>query len=76
MAGIFSAFKNEDGEYEKKVTILTTQAHNNIIEVHDRMPLIIEGDMERLWLKEQSNLSVLNEILKYTCGNLNFAQVS
>jgi len=75
MAGIFASFRNEEGILENKVTLLTTNAHDSIKEIHHRMPLIVEGDMEKLWMKPSNNISIVKEILKYSYSGLHYSQV-
>ncbi len=44
-------------------TILTTAANNKISHLHDRMPVILNGDQHRIWLDHQnSSLSTLRPL--------------
>ena len=45
LAGIYQLSQNRDS-----FAILTTEANESMIKVHDRMPLMIEGEQVRAWL--------------------------
>jgi len=65
MAGIYDIEKEE-------FTILTRKAVDNISFIHDRMPLILEGDLVKMWLNPKNKEGVIRAILEYSCNNLGF----
>lgn len=50
-AGLWSQWKNEDGtQIYESFTILTTTPNAKVGQLHDRMPVILEKEHEKLWL--------------------------
>ena len=49
-AGLWETWKSPDGERIKSFTILTTKANELIQPIHDRMPVILSGETQALWL--------------------------
>ena len=49
-AGLWETWKSPDGERIKSFTILTTKANQLIQPIHDRMPVILSGETQALWL--------------------------
>ena len=52
MAGIYTFYKKEGFELPAFV-ILTTAANRSVQPVHNRMPVIIAGDEQEMWLKDE-----------------------
>ena len=50
-AGVWSSWRGPDGPVESCV-IITTAAKEELVEIHDRMPAIIEPDNYDAWLNE------------------------
>lgn len=64
--GIYTDITNKDNQLERCFVIITRAANDSMIEVHDRMPLIIGKDMEKEWLNPQIRFSeILKEALMY-----------
>lgn len=58
MAGIYNQY---DGE--SRFTILTTEANNSMIDVHTRMPVIVEKEEIPRWIKNQFSMEeILNRV--------------
>lgn len=53
-AGIWSTWKNEDGQELKVYSIMTTEPNKEMKTVHTRMPVILHPDDEKQWI-EPSN---------------------
>lgn len=51
-AGLYSTWRAPDGEEVATYTIITTTPNEIVGQVHDRMPVILPRDAERLWLDE------------------------
>ncbi|MCW2239591.1 SOS response-associated peptidase [Azospirillum canadense] len=53
MAGLWEAWKNPDGLWERTFTIITTTANALLSELHDRMPVILPSAQWPAWLGEE-----------------------
>ena len=62
-AGLWSIWHAPDGDTLRTCTILTTSANSAIRSLHDRMPIILAPDAERLWLDPGTPQAELGEIL-------------
>ena len=49
-AGLWETWKSPEGETVKSCTILTTKPNEFIEPIHNRMPVILSGETEALWL--------------------------
>ena len=49
-AGLWEAWTAPDGEEIKTCTIITTEANDLLKPIHDRMPVILTREAERVWL--------------------------
>lgn len=50
MAGIYDAWAGPDGSYVPSLAIITTSANDLMSPIHQRMPVILDGDDRLLWL--------------------------
>ena len=50
MAGLWTTYKKSDGTKLHTVTILTTKANPFMASIHDRMPVILTNEREKIWL--------------------------
>ncbi|MEO5906642.1 MAG: SOS response-associated peptidase [Saprospiraceae bacterium] len=50
MAGLYEVWKGTDGKEIKSFTIITQEADPQIAHLHDRMPLILLPEQEKLWI--------------------------
>jgi len=50
MAGIYNIIIDAAGAEKQVFTILTTDANESVRKIHDRMPLIFEGENRKIWL--------------------------
>lgn len=56
MAGLWEHWESEDtGEVIESCTILTTSANQDVISLHDRMPVILDPSDFRKWLDPEGN---------------------
>ena len=63
-AGLWDSWKNEKGETLYTFTIVTTSPNKMIEEVHDRMPVILNDQGEKIWLDPNTeDKKVLKELL-------------
>ncbi|MCK9408706.1 MAG: SOS response-associated peptidase [Bacteriovoracaceae bacterium] len=55
MAGLFSIWKNVEGEEFPTYTIITTSSNELLSEIHDRMPVILDAKNYEPWLNRGMN---------------------
>ena len=53
-AGLWEAWKPEEGDWMRTCTILTCSANELVSSVHDRMPVILTGDTAWKWMLSPS----------------------
>jgi putative SOS response-associated peptidase YedK len=64
MAGLYNTFAGKDGRPFAGFVIITTQANEQMAEIHDRMPVMFEGGDASLWLKRDiTDTSVIRKLL-------------
>ncbi|MDB5271651.1 MAG: hypothetical protein JWO58_18, partial [Chitinophagaceae bacterium] len=64
-AGLWDSWKNEEnGDIVNSFTIITTDANKLVKNVHDRMPVILRKDLEKLWIAEDVTESQASSLLK------------
>ena len=49
-AGLWESWKRPDDSWMLSCTIITTSANELVSEIHDRMPVILDPDVESVWL--------------------------
>ena len=52
-AGLYVGRKDSEGHSTKSFTILTTTPNELVVKMHDRMPVILAHDEEKLWLDHE-----------------------
>jgi putative SOS response-associated peptidase YedK len=63
-AGLWSSYTREDGTKLYTCTIITTTPNSLVSPVHDRMPVILTKDAEKIWLNpEQKDPQLLTSLL-------------
>jgi putative SOS response-associated peptidase YedK len=62
-AGLWDRWKNEEGKVLETFTILTTNANEILMPVHDRMPVILHLEDYALWLDKDSRKQDLRKEL-------------
>lgn len=63
-AGLWNANILEDGTKQFTCTILTTNPNDLMKNIHDRMPVILNEETEKLWLNPRiSDLELLKSLL-------------
>jgi putative SOS response-associated peptidase YedK len=64
-AGLWDAWENQEtGIILNTFTIITTEANKLVSDVHERMPVILRKDLEKLWIAETITDSQINSLLK------------
>src|ERR1700675_3238395 len=65
LAGLWDRWKNLEGQTIESCTILTTTPNSLVVDMHDRMPVIVPPDKYDLWLDPDVNdFEVIRDILK------------
>lgn len=64
MAGLFDFWKNAEGKRIPSFTIITTGANDFMKPIHDRMPVMLLPEEEKLWLEEDLSWPQLKALLK------------
>ena len=54
-AGIWSTWKDDDGQEIKTYSIMTTEPNKEMSQLHDREPVMLHRDNEALWLETPSD---------------------
>lgn len=63
-AGLWETWQSPEGEIVNSCTILTTQANGLMGTIHDRMPVMLSEEGEKLWLDPEQDPRILEELLK------------
>ena len=63
-AGLWETWHSPEGETVNSCTILTTQANGLMGTIHDRMPVMLSAEGEKLWLDPEQDPQVLEDLLK------------
>ena len=64
-AGLWEAWKKEDGSLYHSCTIITTEASESIQDIHNRMPVILKPEVISDWLNpEMQDTDKLEKILQ------------
>lgn len=74
MAGIYNVFKDNKGGQYTGYAIITTTANQTVAPIHDRMPVIIEPGLEKLWLGQNIEHidDIINMLRPYTYSSMTF----
>ncbi len=54
MAGIYNVFKDKSGNEFLGYVVITTEANKEMSKIHNRMPVILDIDMEEEWLDNKA----------------------
>jgi putative SOS response-associated peptidase YedK len=65
LAGLWDEWKSPEGQIVESCTILTTTANSLVVDLHDRMPVIVSPDKYDVWLDPDVNdFNVIRDILE------------
>lgn len=64
LGGIWQIFANEDGEPEERFTIITTDSKDEMLNIHDRSPLIIPKEAYAEFIRKETKPEEIQKILK------------
>lgn len=63
-AGLWEEFENEEKEVVHTFTIITTEANSVVSPIHDRMPVILTRDSEKVWMNNDASEKEILEVLR------------
>ncbi len=63
-AGIYDVWKDAEGYKTASFAIITTSPNKIINPIHNRMPVILEEESEKLWLDQNSNILDVIKLLQ------------
>lgn len=63
-AGLWESWKDSSGKPLYTFTIITTTANEIVSPIHDRMPVILEPELESQWINKQLNVDDALKMLK------------
>jgi putative SOS response-associated peptidase YedK len=77
-AGLWDSWRKPDGKELQSFTIITTEANDLLGPIHDRMPVILAPDGEKLWLESSlQDFSKVSSLLKpYPSDQMEVYEVS
>lgn len=64
MAGLWEKWTSPDNQSIFSCTVVTTAANELVHDIHNRMPVILKPEDERVWLNPNSSPQELNPLLK------------
>jgi len=65
MAGLWEQWKSPKGDSVYSCTVITTTPNDLVIDIHDRMPVILRPEDEKTWLDNSINdVNLLDDLLK------------
>lgn len=65
MAGLWEQWKSPDGHSIFSCSVITTEPNELVGEIHDRMPVILKPEDEKIWLDRTiTNTAQLDQLLK------------
>ena len=75
MAGLWSQVPGNGGG-TRTVTIITTEPNDSVASIHDRMPVILEPDIESKWLEDTTEAELTELLRPYAGPDLQPRQIS
>ncbi|MBC8457815.1 MAG: SOS response-associated peptidase, partial [Deltaproteobacteria bacterium] len=76
MAGIWEKWVSGDGEIIHSFSIITTEPNELMASIHNRMPVILLPENEKMWLDDTSEDLLQNLLTPYPAGLMNAFPVS
>jgi putative SOS response-associated peptidase YedK len=64
MAGLWEAWNSPDGEKIFSCSIITTEPNELMVDIHDRMPMILSREDEKKWLDKNQSVKDLKAMLQ------------
>ncbi len=70
-AGLWESWKAEDGRDVRTFTIITTEPNELMKPIHNRMPVMLTPDNERVWISDESLEDVMHLLKPYDEKEMN-----
>lgn len=75
-AGIYSSWQDPAGKEWGMYSIVTVESNQDMANIHDRMPVILQPEDEEKWLSDSDELNMLYDIMRpYPNGKLSIEAV-
>ena len=65
MAGLWERWISPEGEFIESFNIITTEANSFMKPIHDRMPVILKPENEKMWLSSKDSREILGLLTSY-----------
>lgn len=76
-AGIWEKYQNEDNIPVYTFTIITTESNSKTSHIHQRMPVVLDPEREKIWLSKQTSKTDYLELLRpYPAEKIKYYSVS
>jgi putative SOS response-associated peptidase YedK len=62
-AGVYEQWVNTEGELARSFAIVTTTPSGDVKDIHDRMPVILEGDAAQAWVEPRTGEDDVDDLL-------------
>ncbi len=76
MAGLWEKWKSPEGETVHSFTIITTQPNHLMKDIHDRMPVILAKENEKMWLEASDQNDLMELFRPFDETKMNAYQIS
>lgn len=75
-AGLWEEWKSPEGELVHSFTIITTTPNELMAGIHDRMPVILERQNERVWMESRDEILLKDLLRPYPDGRMDAYPIS
>ncbi len=76
IAGIWEAWKDAENRIINSFSIITTEANSLCLDIHNRMPVILEPENEQSWLRENNEESLKKLLVPFSSGKMDAYAIS
>lgn len=76
MAGIWEQWKNPEGETIHSFSVITTSPNELMAEIHNRMPVILNSQEEKIWLQSTDQDELLGLLRPYPAKEMSACRIS
>lgn len=76
MAGLWERWKSPEGAVIESFNIITTEANSFMKPIHNRMPVILRREDEKVWLASKNSVEILSLLKPYSSEDMDAYPVS
>jgi putative SOS response-associated peptidase YedK len=76
MAGLWERWKSPEGTIIESFNIITTEANSFMKPIHNRMPVILRREDEKVWLASKNSVEILSLLKPYSSEDMDAYPVS